>query len=663
MVDREEASEEILWRPPADVAQTAAMGRFMRRVASAHDLDVSTYDQLWQWSIDDLGAFWHEVADFFDLGFDAGGDALADDAMPGAVWFPRERLNFAERALAGDPDDVVVVSLSETRSRRELTRDQLRQQVAALRGALVERGVGEGDRVVAYLPNIPEALVALYAAASIGAIFTSVAPESGSRMVVNKIAQLEPAVLVAVDGYRYGDKDFDRAGTVAEIRAQIPSIHTVIALDYLHPGEERVADAVPWSEVIADEHADLHFERFPLDTPLYIVFSSGTTGRPKAIVHSHGGIVLEHLKLWGLHEDVGADDRWFWHSSTNWMAWNYCASVLMCGATIVTYDGHPLRPDLRSYWRMLAAERITWLGTSPGFLLQSLRAGLVPREIADLTALRTITCGGSPLTADLFRWTYQAVSPTAYLASGSGGTDIASSFVAGTRLLPVRAGEIACRLLGVDAAALDDGGHELVGQRGELVVRQPMPSMPVGFWGDTDGHRYRDAYFRRFPGIWCHGDWAIFTSAGTCRVIGRSDATLNRGGVRLGTSEFYEVIDEMPAIEEALVVHVDDGDPGMGTLILFVTTPTGEDLPGEAEREIRASLRTELSPRHEPDRIVLVSSIPKSPTGKRQEVPVKRVLMDPTLGEAGDGFDEFRAIATALRSEPAREGGGDGELR
>lgn len=649
MVTREVASSEILWQPPTDVRETTSLGRFMSRIAESRGVDISTYEDLWRWSVDEVGEFWHEVANFFELGFGTDGVALAKAEMPGAVWFPDERLNFGERALSGDPDDIVVVSLSEARNRRELTRAQLRQHVAALRATLLKLGVSRGDRVVAYLPNIPEALTVLYAAASIGAIFTSVAPESGSRMVVNKVAQLEPKVLVAVDGYRYGGQDFERVEAIAEVRAAIPSIQLVISLDYLHPGEQRIEHAMPWSAAIGDRDADLRFEQFAFDTPLYVVFSSGTTGQPKAIVHSHGGILLEHLKLWGLHEDVGPGDRWFWYSSTNWMAWNFCASVLICGATVVTFDGHPMWPDLESYWRMIADEKITWLGTSPGFLLTCLRAGLIPREIANLSSLRTITSGGSPLTSELFRWVYHAISSSAYLSSGSGGTDIASCFVGGTRLLPVVAGEIACRLLGVDAVAFDDDGNEVVGQRGELVIRRPMPSMPVGFWGD-DGRRYRDAYFRRFPGVWCHGDWVIFSPEGTCRVIGRSDATLNRGGVRLGTSEFYEVIDEMPAIEGALVVHVDDGDPRMGTLILFVTTPDGEHLADDVQQEIRAKLRKELSPRHEPDQIIRVGAIPKSPTGKRQEVPVKRVLMDPSFGQAGDGLDEFRAISLRLRS-------------
>jgi acetoacetyl-CoA synthetase len=408
-----------------------------------------------------------------------------------------------------------------------------------------------------------------------------------------------------------------------------------------------------WSEATANRTAPLEFASLPFSHPLYIVFSSGTTGRPKAIVHSHGGVVLEHLKLWGLHENIGPGDRWFWYSSTNWVAWNYCASILMCGATVVCFDGHPMKPGLSDYWRRIADENVTWLGVSPSLLLSCERAGLRPRDVADLSSLQGITCGGSPLTVDLFRWVYDAVSPSVYLSSGSGGTEIASCFVAGTRLLPVRAGEIACRLLGVDAIAVDDDGYEVVGQRGELVIRQPMPSMPLMFWGDDDGSRYHEAYFERFADVWCHGDWVLFTPEGTCRVTGRSDATLNRGGVRLGTSDFYEVIDDMPDVADSLIVHIEDRDGGLGMLILFVTTPDGTDLPGSVAQEIRERLRSQLSARHVPDEIRVVAAIPRTLTGKRQELPVKRALQDPQSrgagAGAGDGLDEFRSIGADLR--------------
>lgn len=650
MGTREVASSEILWEPPTDALATTAMGRYLTWLRDSRGLDVSNYHQLWRWSIAHLGDFWASIAEYFGLDLAPhDGRALADPRMPGASWFPGATVNFAEQGLSGDPQSVAVCALSETRDRQEVTRAQLRMQVAALRATLLEHGVVAGDRIAAYMPNIPETLVVLYAAASIGAVFASVAPESGSRLAISKLSQLEPKVLVTVDGYRYGATDFERVETVAELRAGLPSVELTIAVDYLHPTIQTIPDALCWRDATERLDAPLEFAQLPFEHPLYVVFSSGTTGRPKAIVHSHGGIVLEHLKLWALHEDIGVGDRWFWYSSTNWVAWNYCASALMCGATLVCYDGHPMRPGLLDYWRRIADERVTWLGISPSLLLNSQREGLRPADACDLSALRGITCGGSPLTIDLFRWVYEAVSSTVYLSSGSGGTEIASCFVAGTRLLPVRAGEIACRLLGIDAVAYDEDGHEVVGARGELVIRQPMPSMPLEFWGDSDGSQYREAYFERFPGVWCHGDWVLFTPEGTCRVTGRSDATLNRGGVRLGTSDFYEVIDDMTEVADSLVVHVEDPDGGLGMLILFVTTPDGSELAETVKSEIRQRLRSQLSARHVPDEIRTVAAIPKTLTGKRQEVPVKRALQDPSWGSTGDGLDEFRSIGSELR--------------
>jgi acetoacetyl-CoA synthetase len=463
-------------------------------------------------------------------------------------------------------------------------------------------------------------------------------------------------VLVTVDGYVYGGQRYDRTAEVAAIRAAVPSIRATITVPYLEPvtasSTTGVPDSLDWNDLMA-RPADLEFAAVPFAHPLYIVYSSGTTGRPKAIIHGHGGILLEHLKLFLLHDDLGPADRWFWYSSTNWMAWNYGASVLLGGGSLLIFDGHPMRPELADYWWMVGDEGVTCLGTSPGFLLACQKQGLVPRQAADLSALRTINCGGAPLTADLFRWVYRAVKTDVYLGSGSGGTDVASSFVSGCRLLPVRAGEIAGRLLGVDAQAFNDAGQPVTGERGELVIRQPMPSMPVGFWGDPGGQRLASTYFGRFPGVWCHGDWVTFSAYGTCQVTGRSDATLNRGGVRLGTSEFYAVIDEDEEITDSLVVHLEDANGGPGQLILFIVTRDGAGLTGEAAARIRSLLREQLSPRHQPDLVRQVAVIPRTLTGKRMEVPVKRVLLDPGAaapaepGEA-DALAEFRDLGRQL---------------
>lgn len=642
------STQEILWQPPEDVLATTNIGRYLTWLGETRGLRFADYDALWRWSVDDLDGFWGSIADHAGVRFHhPPSAALLSETMPGTRWFPGATLNFAENVLAGQLDDIVLVARSESRPRITLTRGELRARVAALRATLLRLGVRRGDRIAAYLPNIPEAFVVLYAAASMGAVFTACAPESGARHAIGKFAQLEPTVLVAVDGYVYGGAPFDRRAEVAAIRSAIPTITTTIGVDYLAAGQTRIPDALAWDDAVAGG-GELEFDEVPFGHPLYVVFSSGTTGPPKAIVHSHGGILLEHYKLFVLHEDLTPRDRWFWFSSTNWMAWNYGASTLLGGGSNLIFDGHPMRPSVLAYWKLLADEQVTSLGTSPGFLLACQKAGLVPRQEADISRLRAINVGGSPLTEELSRWIYQAVSADAYLASGSGGTDVASSFVSGCRLLPVRAGRIACRLLGVDAQAYDDGGRVVVDRRGELVIRKPMPSMPVQLWGD-DGSRLFESYFARYPGVWCHGDWAIFSSDGTCRITGRSDATLNRGGVRLGTSEFYGAIDELSAIGDSLVVHLEDPDGGPGNLVLFVTTPDGGEVPEAAQQEIRDRLRHELSPRHVPDLIVQVAGIPKTLTGKKMEVPVKRAIIEPDYGQPGDGLDEFRAMAARLR--------------
>ena len=651
---------EILWRPPADVLASSAIGRYLTWVEQTRGLSFGAdYHALWRWSVADLAGFWGSLAEYMGVRFhDQPAAVLTSPALPGADWFPGATLNFAEHALAGPDAATVLVSRSESRPRIELTRGELRARVASLRAALRDLGVGPGDRVAAYLPSIPEAMITLYAAASLGAIFTCCAPESGTRSVISRIGQVEPAVLVTVDGYVYGGQRYDRTAEVAAIRAAVPSIRATIAVPYLEPvpasastgsSGPAVPGALDWNELIA-RPASLEFTPVPFAHPLYIVYSSGTTGQPKAIIHGHGGILLEHLKLFLLHDDLGAADRWFWYSSTNWMAWNYGASVLLGGGSLLTFDGHPMRPELADFWRMVGEEGVTCLGTSPGFMLACQRQGVVPGQSADLSALRTINSGGAPLTGEGFRWVYHAVKPDVYLGSGSGGTDVASSFVSGCRLLPVRAGEIACRLLGVDAQAFNKAGQPVVGERGELVIRQPMPSMPVGFWGDTGGQRLASTYFGRFPGVWCHGDWVTFSAHGTCQVTGRSDATLNRGGVRLGTAEFYAVIDEDEEVSDSLVVHLEDAAGGPGQLILFVVTRDGAGLTGEAVARIRGLLRDQLSPRHQPDLVRQVAVIPRTLTGKRMEVPVKRALLNPAGPVPGepDGLGEFRALGRQL---------------
>ena len=621
----------MLWQPPDDVGERSRIGRYLRWLSDERGRHLDGYDALWRWAVTDLDGFWRSIWDHFDLVSDAPvDDALASTEMPGATWFPGARLNYATHALrgaAGTPDSPALVALSQSRGRIELSCTELRDQVARCRAGLVRLGVGQGDRVAAYLPNIPETVVAFLATASLGAIWSSCAPEFGTRSVVDRLRQIEPAVLLAVDGYRYGDRTIDRTTEVAAIRAELPSLRATVTVPYLaaDPESARHNGSVTWSELLA-EHADLDFDDVPFDHPLYVLYSSGTTGLPKPIVHGHGGILVEHHKVLALHNDLGPGDRFFWFSTTGWMMWNYLVSGLLVGATPVLFDGDPGAPDLGALWRMAAEEHVTFFGTSAPFLLACRKAGVVPRELADLSALRGVGSTGAPLPAEGFDWVYEAVGSDLLLSSVSGGTDVCTAFVGGCPLVPVRSGEISCRYLGAKVEAFDEDGRSLVGEQGELVITAPMPSMPVGFWGDDDGSRYRAAYFERHPGVWTHGDWITLLPDGACTITGRSDATLNRGGVRMGTAELYSVVEALPEVADSLVVHLEDPEGGPGRLLLFVAPAPGVVLDDDLRGRIATALRTELSPRHVPDEIREVPGVPRTLSGKKLEVPVKRIL-------------------------------------
>jgi acetoacetyl-CoA synthetase len=529
--------------------------------------------------------------------------------MPGAEWFPGARLNYAEHMLGDDAGAVAVVARSNTRGPIELTFGELRDQVARARAGLKRLGVDRGDRVAAFLPNIPETLIAFLATASLGAIWASVSPEFGVRSVLDRLAQIEPKVLLVVNGYVYRDTRIDRRAEVAAIAAGLPTVEHVVEVGY---GD----DAGGWTALVR-ETGPLEFEPVPFDHPLYVLFSSGTTGLPKAIVHGHGGILLEHVKNLGLGWDLKPGGRLFWFTTTAWMMWNALVSALLLRSSVVLLDGDPAWPDLAQQWRLAAETRPSVMGVSPAFLMASRKAGLNPGHDFDLASIRVMPIAGSPLPPEGYDWVYEQL-PGVLLLNGSGGTDVCSAIVSASPLQPVTRGEIAGRWLGVDATAFDIDGREVVGELGELVIRKPMPSMPVGFWGDEDGAKYRAAYFDVYPGVWRHGDWVRFSEAGTCIVTGRSDATLNRGGVRMGTAEFYRVIDEFPEVADSLVVHLEDRDE----LVLFVVA----GLDDELRARIAGALRSELSPRHVPDAIVAVPAIPRTLTGKKLEAPVKRIL-------------------------------------
>ena len=642
----------VLWTPPPDVRETTEIGRYLAWLERERGLAFKNYDALQRWSVDDLAGFWSSIWEFFEVKAHAPFvTALADDAMPGATWFPGARLNFAEHLVGSDDDleQVAIVAHSQTRDPAELSFAELREQVSRARAGFVRLGVSPGDRIVAYLPNIPETLVAFAATASLGAVWASCAPELGARSVIDRLVQLEPSVLLAVGGYGFRDGSVDRRDQVAAIRAALPTLRHVVHVPY---GDHVVPDALSWDELLS-EPGPLEFEPVAFDHPLFVLFSSGTTGRPKAIVHGHGGILLESLKAHAFTWDLKPGGRLLWFSTTSWMMWNALVAALVVRASIVMLDGDPNWPDPGWQWRVAEATRATFMGVSPAFLMACRKAGLKPGRELDLSSIRVFGTAGSPLPVEGYRYVYDQLGPDVLLINGSGGTDVCSGIVGGSPLLPVYEGEISGRLLGVAADAFDAQGEPLVGELGELVITRPMPSMPVALWGDTDGSLYRSSYFGLYPGVWRQGDWIRFSERGSCVVTGRSDATLNRGGVRLGTSEFYSVVEELPEITDSLVVHLEDDDGGAGELLLFVVLAEGVVLDDELRASIGRGLRSELSPRHVPDAIRAVPAIPRTLTGKKLEAPVKRILRgDPAESVASrdslldpTALDTFAAMA------------------
>jgi acetoacetyl-CoA synthetase len=595
------------------------------------------YQTAWQWSTaaETAGAFWRSVADEFDVRWHARPefDLIRDAArVDGARWFGGGELNYAEHALRPPPSGLASTALigrSQTRPDVDLTWAGLAEQVGRIRQGLQAAGVGRGDRVAAYLPNVPETAAAMLATASLGAIWTSCAPEMGVAGVLDRLAQVEPVVLMVVDGYRYGTKTIDRTPENRAIRSGLASLRQAVWLGYLRPEAPAPEGWTTWEQFTATR-GPLAFEPVPFDHPLYVLFSSGTTGRPKAIVHRHGGILLEHLKTLAWHFDVGPDDRFFWFTTTGWMMWNFCMSGLLVGATVVCFDGDPGWPGPDGLWSLMAETATTCGGVGAGYLVAGMKAGGRPAADHDLAPLRTLGSTGSPLPAPASEWVYRAVSADVLLASFSGGTDVCTGFVGGSPLHPVWAGEISCRCLGAAVEVVDGDGRPLIGGEGELVLTAPLPSMPVGFWNDPDRSRYRAAYFERYPGVWAHGDRATLTDRGTVIITGRSDGTLNRGGVRMGTAEFYAVVEEFGEVADSLVVHLEDPGGGPGELWLFIVA----DDDGDLASRIRAALRRDLSPRHVPDQIVVVPAIPRTLSGKKLEVPVKRVLSGVPLTEA-----------------------------
>jgi len=621
----------VLWEPDAGLAARTTLARYMEWLATERGVQAEDYHALWRWSVDDIEGFWASIWDYFDIQASQPYErVLARREMPGAQWFPGARLSYAEHVFRGKDDaEVAIRHASELRELDELTWGELRRLTASIAGGLRALGVRRGDRVVAYIPNLPEAIASFLACASIGATWSSASPDFGARSVVDRFAQIAPKVLIAVDGYRYNGRDFDRLEVVAGLEAQMPSLEHTVVLGYLDPEPDlaRLQRGLSWEELLArGEGAVLDFEPLPFDHPLWVLYSSGTTGLPKAIVHGQGGILLEHLKKMHLHLDARTGDRVFWFTTTGWMMWNFLAGVLLTPAQIVLYDGSPGHPDLGVLWDLAQRAGVTTFGTSAAYLASCQKAGVQPGSGRDLSALRSIGSTGSPLSPEGFRWVYDQLGDHIWLFSTSGGTDVCTAFVGGVPTLPVHLGELQARALGCRVEAYDEDGHAVTGQVGELVIAEPMPSMPVFFWDDPGGERLRESYFDMYPGIWRHGDWIEITQRGTAVIYGRSDSTINRGGIRMGTSEIYGAVLARDEIVDALVVDVPrDGEESW--MPLFVVLRDGTKLDDDLRRALARSIREACSPRHVPDEVLAVSEVPRTLSGKVLEVPVKRILM------------------------------------
>ena len=621
---------ELLWQPSAARIDRA---RLTDLAASVGRRDAS-YEQLWRWSVGDLDGFWSAFAEWARVRWrDKPSAALADATMPGARWFPDGTLNYAEHALyppcGVDKDAVAVIFAREDGRRETLTWRELRTRVAAIRAALVDFGVGVGDRVAALLPNSPEALIAMLATTSLGAIWSSCSPDFGERAIADRFTQIEPLVLFTVDGYVYGGKRFDVQDTVEALRADLPSLRATVLVPYLDESAALPA-AHAWPELVA-QPATLAFEPLPFDAPMWILYSSGTTGLPKPIVHCQGGILLAHLHQLALYLDLGPDDRFFWFTTTGWMMWNLLVSGLTVGSAIVLFDGNPTHPGPDALWQLAAEFGVSAFGVSAPYLLACMKAGVRPSTL-DLGALRSVGSTGAPLSPEGFAWVYENVKQDVLLSSISGGTDVCTAFVGGAPVLPVRAGVIPCRMLGSAVEAFDMAGNSIIGEVGELVITEPMPSMPVAFWNDPDGSRLHEAYYGLYPGVWRHGDWIKINPDGSSVIYGRSDSTLNRGGVRMGTAEFYRVVEELPGIADSLVIDT-SGAGAEGRLVLYVVLDPGTELD-EIRDRIRTAIRHDLSPRHVPDEIITIAEVPRTLNGKKCEVPVKRVLAGVPIEQA-----------------------------
>ncbi|MBY7142166.1 acetoacetate--CoA ligase [Virgibacillus sp. NKC19-3] len=626
----------LLWEPNEDWKQQSFLYDYMKWLREQKDIYFDDYHSLWKWSVNEVEAFWQSQWEYFDIQSKQSYEAvLTSHQMPGAKWFPNATINYTEHIFRNrDANKAAIIHASEIREKSEVTWKQLYQETAALQHTLQHLGVQKGDRVVAYVANIYESVVAFLATASLGAIWSSASPDFGTQSVIDRFKQIEPKVMITVDGYSYNGKNYDRTSVVANIQSELPSLEATIVVPYLNgnPDLRGWKNVIPWSDAVqTNEQHTLTYVHVPFNDPLWVLFSSGTTGRPKPIVQSQGGILIEHLKALTFHVDLGEDDRFFWFTTTGWMMWNFLVGGLLTGSTIILYDGNPAYPDKKMLWKFAADTKMTVFGTSASYITSCMKDdAFKPGEEFDLRYLKNISSTGSPLPPEGFQWCYENVKEDLWIASSSGGTDVCTAFILGAPILPVYAGELQCRGLGAKIESFNDNGEPEIEEVGELVLTEPFPSMPIYFWNDADGSRLHDSYFDMYPGIWRHGDYLKITDRGTCVIYGRSDATINRGGVRIGTSEIYRAVDQIKEIADSLIVDIPTNNSDSFTP-LFVVMADGYKLTDDIYQEIKHQIKEQCSPRHVPTGIYEVPDLPKTLNGKKLEIPVKKLLMGKPL--------------------------------
>ncbi|WP_085993532.1 acetoacetate--CoA ligase [Oceanobacillus senegalensis] len=622
----------LLWKPDKKRSQHSKLFQYMKWLNTEKSLSFHDYQSLWQWSVDNIEDFWESIWKYFGIkSKNPYQTILSTHKMPGAKWFPESTINYTEHIFKERKENhTAIIHTSELRPKEEITWKQLYKDTAKMQQTLRELGIKKGERVVAYVPNIYETVVVFLATASLGAIWSSASPDFGTQSVIDRFKQIEPKVMITVDGYQYGGKKFDRTDVITSIQSELPTLEATIAIPYLNqnPDISNLKKPILWNEAVQSkgESEVITYEYVSFNDPLWILFSSGTTGKPKPIVQSQGGILLEHLKALNLHVDLGEDDRFFWFTTTGWMMWNFLIGGLLTGSSIILYDGNPTYPDYNAMWKLAEETKMTVFGTSASYLTACMKAGVKPGEQFDLSNLKSISSTGSPLPPEGFHWCYENVKEDLWIASASGGTDVCTAFILGAPILPVHAGELQCRGLGAKIESFDDHGHSLIDEVGELVLIEPFPSMPIYFWNDPDGKRLYESYFDVFPGIWRHGDYLKITNRGTCVIYGRSDATINRGGIRIGTSEVYRAVDQVKEVSDSLIVDV-PLDKGDSSTPLFVVMKDGYSLTEEVKKSIKNQIRTQCSPRHVPTGIYEVSELPTTLNGKKLEVPIKKILM------------------------------------